>query len=291
VIEHGELEELERSVGAALDGKDADRLRVLGYGEISLVLGSPPDAPRWACKRLPPFPDAAAADRFVTLLDRYLAELAERGVCVLHTTTDRVIAPDGRVVFYCVQPVLPSPSLGPAIVADGSDAAGLLTEIVDTVLRVVDDRVGLDAQLSNWAMVDSRLTYFDVTTPMLRRADGRSELDTEVFLASLPWALRAPVRRFVLPDIVGRYHAPRTAVLDLAANLIKERLDSWIPTVLDAAAGRVTPPLTESEARADYRSDARTWELLQRVRRADRWWQRRVRRRIYPFLLPDHIER
>jgi len=40
-----------------------------------------------------------------------------------------------------------------------------------------------------------------------------------------------------------------------------------------------------------YRSDARLWELMLRLRRADRWWQRRIRRRTYPFLLPGHIER
>jgi hypothetical protein len=43
--------------------------------------------------------------------------------------------------------------------------------------------------------------------------------------------------------------------------------------------------------RRDYRSDARMWSLMQSVRRADRWWQRRVRRRQYGFLLPEGIER
>jgi hypothetical protein len=28
-----------------------------------------------------------------------------------------------------------------------------------------------------------------------------------------------------------------------------------------------------------------------RVRRADRWWQRHIRRRTYPFLLPGSIRR
>ena len=184
-------------------------------------------------------------------------------------------------------------SLGPAIVGSGDEhaARSLLGEIVDVVLAVVDDRVGLDAQLSNWAMRDGRLTYFDVTSPMLRTAEGFSELDVEVFLASLPWPLRAPVRRFVLPGILHRYHVARTVVLDLAANLIKERLDSWIPTVLAAAGDRLAPPLTEDDVRRDYRSDARTWNLLQAVRRADRTWQRRVRRRPYPVLLPARIDR
>jgi hypothetical protein len=159
------------------------------------------------------------------------------------------------------------------------------------VLGVVDERVGLDAQLSNWAVSDGRLTYFDVTTPLLRRADGSEALDTGVFLASLPWMLRAPVRRFVLADIMERYHDPRTVVLDLAANLVKEQLDDRIGPVLAAVGDRVDPALTEAEVRADYRSDARTWSLLQSLRRADRSWQQRVRRRTYPFLLPARIER
>ena len=49
--------------------------------------------------------------------------------------------------------------------------------------------------------------------------------------------------------------------------------------------------LTVDEVRKYYRSDARTWEVLLRLRRADQWWQRRVRRQSYPFLLPERTER
>jgi hypothetical protein len=50
-------------------------------------------------------------------------------------------------------------------------------------------------------------------------------------------------------------------------------------------------PLTGSEVRADYRSDARRWALMLGLRRLDRFWQHRVRRRTYPFLLPERIAR
>ncbi|MBK5287292.1 MAG: hypothetical protein JJE46_02375, partial [Acidimicrobiia bacterium] len=123
MIDHAELEELEHAVGAALDRGDASGLRVLGYGEISLVVGWPTDTPRWACKRLPPFPDAAAARQFAALLDRYLAELSTRGVSVVPTMVDQVPLADGRISLYCVQPVVPTDTLGPAIVADGMRAA------------------------------------------------------------------------------------------------------------------------------------------------------------------------
>jgi hypothetical protein len=286
VITDAELRTLERAVVDAVARADASQLDVLGYGEISLVLGWPVHAPVWACKRLPPM-SASSADAYEATIHGYLDALAGRGVDVVETEVRRV-----DTTVYCVQPVLPPGSLAVEIVRhDAERAPDVLNRIVDTVFAVTDERVGFDAQLSNWALDDGRLRYFDVTTPLLRRPDGTEELDTELFLASLPWALRAPVRRFVVPGILERYHRPRTVVLDLAANLHKERLDRWVPTVVAAAGDRLDPPLTLDEVRRDYRSDARTWAALQALRRADRAWQRRVRRRPYPVLLPGRIDR
>lgn len=292
MITDGELAELERSVEEALATGDAGALRVLGRGEISVVLGWPGDDPRWACKRLPPFPDPPVADRYAAVLARYVAALAERGVRVVGTDVRRVTGTGGRPVLYCVQSVLPANTLAvDAARRDPQRAEEIVRRIVDTVLSTVDATVGLDAQLSNWATDGDDLVYFDVTTPMIRRADGTSDLDAGLFLASLPWVLRPAVRRFVVPGILDRYHDPRTVVVDLAANLIKERLEPLIGTVITAADERVVPPLTEAEVRRDYRGDARMWAALQHVRRADRWWHRQIRRRPYPFLLPEEIER
>lgn len=292
MIDGRALEALERTVGEALATGRTDLLAVLGRGEVSVVLGWPAEQPAWACKRLPPFADGGAADRYAATLARYLAELAARGVAVIDTEVMPVAIDGGRVVLYCVQPALSDAELAvPLIRNDPDRARPIMAEIVETAISVVDAAVGLDGQLSNWAVVDGRLTYLDITTPMLRRADGSSELDTKVFLASLPWALRAVAHRMVIPGVLDRYHKPRTVVLDLAANLLKERLDRHIPLVLELSADRLTPPLTEAEVRRDYRSDARMWSLMQSVRRADRWWQRRVRRRQYGFLLPEGIER
>jgi hypothetical protein len=295
MLDNEELAALERDVDAAMAAGGSGALRVLGRGEISLVLGWPPDAPRWACKRLPPFPHPAAADAYEAAVRRYLEMLSARGVDVVDTSLHRVpahIDHGDAVVLYCIQAVLADHELAPAVVrAGGARAEELVRAIVDRSAAVVDRQVGLDAQLSNWALVDGRLRYFDVTTPLLRDAAGLPAFDADVFLASVPWVLRSPIRRFVVPGIIERYHDTRTVLSDLAANLLKERLEAWIPVVLDAAARHVDRPLTEAQVRADYRSDARTWAALQAVRRVDRAWQRRVRRRPYPFLLPDRIER
>ena len=112
-----------------------------------------------------------------------------------------------------------------------------------------------------------------------------------LLLRALPAVLRPAVRRWVVPDLLRRYRDPRSVVLDLLGNLLKERLDPWVPVALERVGGRLSPAVGEAEVRRVYASDARLWEVLLRLRRLDRAWQRRVRRREYPFLLPGRIDR
>jgi hypothetical protein len=292
-IDDASLAALERTVEHALETGDERGLRVLGQGEISLALGWPADRPAVAAKRLPPFSSRAAAAAYADTLGRYLAALRAAGIEPVETTLRSIERPGGGVAVYCVQPALDPASLLPRVLARErpSDGHPLVRAVVDAVARAVSPRVGLDAQVSNWAVADGALRYLDVTTPLLARPDGRPELDAHLFLASLPWALRRPVRALVLPALLGRYHSRRGVLLDLCANLVKERLTAWLGVFLAAANERVSPPLTEREVRRDYAIDAFRWEALLRLRRLDRFWQRRIRRRTYPFLLPRPLPR
>jgi hypothetical protein len=130
-----------------------------------------------------------------------------------------------------------------------------------------------------------------VSTPLLWSDDGRPLLDLELLSRAIPWALRSALRRFVIPGIVETYRDLRKVYLDLCGNLIKQRLDRWLPAFLDQVARHLDPALTAAEVHRYYRSDARLWAMLLWVRRLDRAWQLRVRRRPYPFLLPGAIER
>ncbi len=160
------------------------------------------------------------------------------------------------------------------------------------IANAIDSRLGLDAQISNWALdTDDGFVYIDVTTPLIRDEAGNEMLDTDLFLASLPAFLRPGVRRFLLPEILGHYYDARAALLDLIGNLKKERLDNAIPAFLEEANHVVDPPITGKEISRYYRSDAVMWEILQRLRRTDRWWQHTIRRRGYPFLLPGKVDR
>lgn len=286
-----EIAELDGKARRSLDGDDA-RLDVLGYGEISTVLRLDAAAGSFACKRLPPFPDREAFDRYVEVLGDYLARLEGNGVDPIPTEVRVVSA--APVIGYCVQPLVPEERLATRVLAGADAVAGraLLREIAVAVTTVIRPDLGLDAQLSNWVVEpDGSLRYLDVTTPMLRDDAGRERLDTDVFLASLPWALRGGVRRFLLGEILGHYYSARSALVDFVANLHKEGLEQWVAPACEELAEHLDPPITPREARRYYRSDALMWGALQRLRRADRAWQRRVRRRRYPFLLPGRIDR
>lgn len=287
-----ELQAVEASFRDALAGSGHGRLRVLGYGEISTVVAVESASGGLALKRLPPFDGEERFRTYRALFEEYLEELRSAGLDVVPSRLQSV-STDDALVGYCVQPILPATALGPRLLAEAGaeEAVELATEIVERILRTVTPQRGLDGQLSNWAKVDGEWLYLDVTTPLLRDGDGADRLDAELFLASLPAVLRGVARRFLLRSITGTYFDPRQVVVDFLANLVKERLARLLPALVEAVRARLRPAVREEEVLSYYRRDARLWAALLALRRLDRFWQRKVRRRPYPFLLPGRVER
>ena len=284
------LAALERRVVDALVTDDRSRIDVLGYGEISTVLRLTVDNQTYACKRLPPFPPGAI-DRYRSACSAYLAALGETGIRTASSTIEIVPSGEGEAV-YCIQPIEDRLLVNDLSAVGPGEAADIADRLVSLIAGAIDDRLGVDAQVSNWALdPDDGFVYLDVTTPLIRDENGNEMLDTDVFIASLPAFLRPGVRRFLLPEILSHYYDARAALVDLIGNLKKERLESAIPPFLDAANRHVDPPITKRELDRYYRSDAVMWEVLQRLRKMDRWWQRKIRRRSYPFLLPGRVKR
>ena len=288
-----DLRRLEDLVEAALSSGDERGLPVLGYGEISLVLSWPPGGGRFACKRLPPFRSRERLDAYRATLDDYLKALGAAGVRVVETEMRAVELHDGSVAGYVVQPMLPADHLATTTLRPADPEAGhpLIEAVASAAAAAVGPHLGLDAQLANWTWDDDELTYFDVSTPLIWSPEGDSQLDLDLLADAYPAILRWPLRRFVAPGILDTYRDLRKVYLDLAGNLLKERLEGWLPAFLDRFNPHLDEPLTEDEVRRHYRSDARLWAALLRIRRLDRAWRRRVRRRPYPFLLPGPIER
>ena len=287
-----ELRALDSLVDEALKSGREELLPTLGYGEISLVLGWPREAPRYACKRMPAFPSRAAFESYARTLGDYVAALEAAGMDVVPTEMRGVDQAGGGVVGYVVQPILAADTLAPPILhaADPGDGHPLVEAIVAAAAGTVSPRIGLDAQLSNWTWDDGRLTYLDVSTPMLWDEAGVSRLDLEPLAQAYPAILRPLLRRFVAPRILDGYRDLRGVYLDLCGNLLKEGLDPWLGAFLTEIAPRLTQPLTAEDVHRYYRSDARLWAVLLRLRRLDRAWRLRTGR-TYPFLLPGPIER
>lgn len=288
-----ELAAAEAAIRSALASGDTRGLRILGYGEISTVVAFEGAAGDVALKRLPPFDGVRRFEAYRALFEEYLARLGEAGVRVVPSELRSLEPESGALVAYCLQPVLDGDRLGPKVFAGSGEAvvakhAGML---FDLILGTVGPRLGLDAQLANWTLADGGWTYLDVTTPFLRDAEGRDRLDSDLFLDALPWVLRGFVRRFVLRGITDAYFDPRRVSLDILGNLHKERLERHLPAMLDVVNPRLARPISEAEVRSHYARDARLWTALLALRRLDRVWQRRVRRRPYPFLLPGKIRR
>ena len=289
----GDLANLDELVRDALESGDSSTLPTLGFGEISLVLGWPPEDPEFACKRLPPFPSRRAFDSYRETLDDYLEALRARGIDVVETEMRPVEQPDGTVVGYVVQPTLPAEELAPHVLARGDPRAGhpLLGAVADAAARCVGPRLGIDAQLANWTWDGQGLTYIDVSTPMIWSDDDRCRLDTTPLSLAYPWILRAALLRFVAPSILETYRDLRSVYFDICGNLLRDRLDAWLEPCLEQVNRHLDEPISVSEVHRYYRRDKRLWAALLRIRRLDRAWHLHVRHRPYPFLLPGTIER
>ncbi|MEV0523442.1 DUF6206 family protein [Streptomyces sp. NPDC050439] len=288
-----ELAALEAQVQTALRTADGSALTVLGYGEVTLVLRLETVTGPFACKRLPVFPTHERFERYERTLAEYLERLDKGGVRVAPTELWSMPLASGRVVAYCVQEALPSERLCSSLLHTEGHvwAKDFFARFLDVADGVVGPSLGLDAQASNWVDLDGELIYLDVTTPMMRDARGHERLDVKLFFTSLPWMLRDAVRVSMTKSIFDKFYSTRGVVLDFLGNLHKERMEKLIPEFVEDSAPLLDDPLTVDEVAAYYRDDARMWELIQRLRKADRFWHRSIRRRPYPFLLPPHVER
>jgi hypothetical protein len=287
------LSALEAEVGALLRGTAGVSLMTLGQGEISVAVAYPSTAPRWACKRLPPFARRDDAERYRVHVERYAAALRAAGVGVVPTEVHLVPSERGRTTLYLTQAIFSTDDLAVTQLRkrEPDPADPILCSIFDQVMRATGPRLALDAQLANWAWLEGRALQFDISTPFTNDAQGRPELDLDLIVQPYPALLRPLMRRWVAPGVVRKYHDPRAALMDFAGNLIKERLTNWLPAVLEAANQHISKPITRAEIEAIYRDDARLWEVLYRLKRLNRWWYRTVRRDVYPFLLAEPTAR
>ena len=293
---------------------------VLGYGEISTVFEIEVDGLRdLAFKRMCCFETLPELKPYVDIYLKYNQLLEEQ--IGLHLPPYGYIlcnSENGRPILYLIQKRLLPASIGNTALGQLSpqEIISLFRQVLLELHKVwvfnrsrVDCQVGIDGQISNWAIdgfepshpglsQELILLYVDTSTPFIR-LNGVEQLNAELFLRSAPPYLVWILRLLFLKDVMTRYYDPRQALIDLIANFYKEQRPELIPDLVAAAnaylksegADLGLKEITEKEVRDYYREDEIIWRLYLGMRRFDCFLRRKVLHREYPYILPGKIKR
>ena len=203
---------------------------------------------------MPIFLSMDEMERYEALFIRYNKLLSEEiGIMVPKYSTARIYPKTGNMVVYIIQQKLPPESLCHRLLGrlDNASLKTLFLVILGHLLKVwrfnansSETLMGLDGQLSNWALKDlypanpsvtqeAELYYIDTSTPLIR-ISGKEQIETDLFLRSAPSFLVWLIRAFFLQGILDRYYDFHLVVVDLIANLYKEQRPDLIRDFIDA---------------------------------------------------------
>ena len=293
---------------------------ILGYGEISTVFEIDVNSMRnLAIKRMCIFESLEEAQAYTSVFLEYNRRLEnEVGLYLPPYGYALMMSNKDRPVFYILQKRMSPQSVGNLALQHCSP------QEIKTLLRFVlrelnkvwqynqiheDTRVGIDGQISNWAidrfLPDQPsledgvvLLYLDTSTPLYCQ-HGVEQLNPELFLRSAPPYLVWILRLLFVKDVMTRYYDPRKVILDLIANFYKEQRHELVPDLVveankflsNEARDLKIAEITVREVRSYYREDEIIWRLYLAMRRFDRFMRRKVLHQDYPYILPGIIKR
>lgn len=317
-IDRDLLERFEAGLDPQHPAQSAIPAEIIGYGEMSTIFAiKQPGQEGLAYKRMPIFRTLTEMDHYERLFQEYNTLLGEIGLTVPDFASVRILPKQGNLVMYNVQDRLPANSIANRLIhALDNDAVKILFRLVLRQLLKVfafnaenrPIKIGIDGQISNWAMADyhegmkpdseTRLFYIDTSTPLMHK-HGKEQLDPELFLRSAPSFLVWLIRWLFLDDVMTRYYDFRLVVIDLIANLYKEQRPDLIPLLIQTAneflAGAAGEfdirPITDKEVRAYYREDAMIWRVYLALRKLDRFLHLKILQKPYVYILPGKIKR
>ncbi len=284
-IDFGSIESV---VANAIRRRNTSELRLLGHGEISVVMAWPTDSPVAAVKRVPPFRDRARAQKYVDVCDEFFETLRIANVGIWPTELHIHQRSDGRAVVYHQQPIADSTQLGSNVLrgATPADTHPLLDAITDAAGRVCSPTMGFDCQLANWLWDGKTATQIDFTSPFAL-TDARDDLryDAHAFLQEYPLVVR-PYLRKEFTSLLRRFTTAEGALGDMVANMMKERLDQWVDPAIQTVNSRLGINMRREKAQWMYDNDRKLLPRVLKVKKVQRWWLTHTGRR-YEQLLPD----
>ncbi len=281
-----------------------ENIKILGYGEISTVFEIP-EHPDIAFKRIPMFRSVEQVKKYIDTYFEYTELLRMAGLKIPESDALYVTTSDGGIVLFLIQEKLEG--IGNKILQNATleDALDVFESVLKEMKKVWDFnearkekrlQIGLDGQISNWAICGGGIYYFDTSTPMIRK-NGVDMLDTDIFLRACPPGTRILLKKFFLQEILDRYYDFRSVVLDMIANLSKEGRSDLIPPAINLAneffehQGYAFEPIQQREVEKYYREDAFIWSLYLHLRKIHRFVVTKILFGRYEFILPGKIRR
>jgi len=313
------LKKLERSIDIYNPEHGEVPIKVLGFGEISLVFELLNDVEPIAYKRIPIFDNEKQVNRHIWAYNEYNRLLIQDvGLNLPEYDVAWFKDDDDKIQFYCIQEKISTDSVGNRVIhqVNENDVETLVLLAMKEMKKVCEYSknhetidLGLDGQISNFAVIgydpnnpkidmNTKLVYIDTSTPMFR-TDGKEAMDAELFLKSTPSFLRFLVKAMFLDEVVDRYYDWRLVTIDLIANFYKEQKPELIPGIIqkvndffaNEASDFEMEPITLLEVQKYYKNDKRIWVIFQNARKLDRFIKTKILRKRYEFYLPDKIKR
>lgn len=280
--------DVEAAVANAIRHRNTDGLKLLGHGEISVVVAWPTTAPAAAVKRVPPFRDLARAQQYVEVCDDFFATLRSADVGIWPTTLHIHERRDGRAVVYHQQPIADISQLGSNVLrsAPPADTHPLLEAIADAAAKVCSRTLGFDCQLANWLWDDNTATQIDFTSPFALTEDRDDLLyDSHTFMQEYPLVIRRYLRK-EFTSLLRRFTTPEGALGDMVANMMKEGLHEWVDPAIETINSRLGINLRREKAQWMYDNDRKLLPTVLKVKKVQRWWLTHTGR-SYEQLLPE----
>ena len=294
------LSEFEKGLNPQHPEKSTIPAEVIGFGEISSIFKIN-GYPGWIYKRLPLFDDEKQAGAYVQKYEQYIHYLKKAGIGLPEDFSRT--AQGKKVVLYLAQQELNKADI--CHIRLHAQTEGENIKMLENILLEIKKiyqfnqqnkpaiELSIDGQVSNWAMVNGRLLYFDTSTPLFK-INGKEQMDPELLLNSTPRALRWVIRSFFLQEVMDRYYDIRLVYVDLIANLHKEKKQDLINKAIELANDLLpadAEKITRKEVDKYYQDDKFIWQLFLALRKMDRWTATNIFRKQYEFILPGKIER
>ncbi|CAN5535794.1 hypothetical protein BH10ACT2_BH10ACT2_14460 [soil metagenome] len=283
-----DFDAVEAVIAKAIRQRSTADLKLLGHGEISVVLAWPAQQPVAAVKRVPPFRDLARAQQYVAVCDDFFETLRSADVGIWPTHLHIHQRADGRVVVYHQQPIADVAQLGSNVLraAALADSHPLLDAITDAAAKVCTRTLGFDCQLANWLWDGKTATQLDFTSPFAL-TDERDDLryDSHTFLQEYPLVTRRYLRK-EFTSLIRRFTTAEGALADMVSNMMKEGLDEWIDPAINTINSRLGTTLKRERPQRMFDSDRKILPTVLKLKKVQRWWLTHTGR-DYEQLLPE----